>query len=505
MTIKSGFFNSSGGDRKYDALDISSIFDGVIEDGVFATLGNAFTVTAGSGLQVIVDTGKAWFNHTWTINDAALPLTIDSADVTLDRIDAVVLEVNNSDSIRANSIKIVKGSPASSPSKPSLTNSADVHQHALAYVRVTKGAASISAQNIEIVVGKSETPFVTGPLSVIEIDAIFAQWEAEFDYWFDNVKTNLEGDVAANLQRQIDALKLTPETAAYFGLGEDAVPDDAFSFLGQYNQHWWHKYAYAEETPVLDTPSDLRLGGGPYSWSEFTISYSDALTVTGTTGTLKDPKTITLSYSDHATANELKGKYLSLSGSIYFVDPSAPNATRTRDTEAGAYNVYIESGKLLKVNPAGPSGDPTYEKSSNRSAYPDYGVKDSYFYEYLGQPLNNSIETPKIVVGTYTGTGKYGVNSPNKINLDFPPKALILRTQSLTGDGYSGTDTWLFTKDALQYSMTYGASSGNRTATMYFDWEDSYVSWYTNAASSNSPDIAQFNVNGDIYYYVAIG
>lgn len=204
MTIKSGFFNSSSGDRKYDALDLSSIFDGIIEDGVFATLDNQFAVKPGTGMQVTVDTGKAWFNHTWTINDAILPLTIEAADITLDRYDAVVLEVNNTDPVRRNDIKIVKGTPAGIPKKPTLVNETDVHQHALAYILVGKGVTSIEARFIEIVVGKSETPFVTGPLKTVPIDELFAQWESEFDYWFENLKGNLEGDVAANLQKQID-------------------------------------------------------------------------------------------------------------------------------------------------------------------------------------------------------------------------------------------------------------------------------------------------------------
>lgn len=204
MTIKSGFFNSSSGDRKYDALDLSSIFDGIIEDGVFATLDNQFAVKPGTGMQVTVDTGKAWFNHTWTVNDAILPLTIEAADITLDRYDAVVLEVNNTDPVRRNDIKIVKGTPAGIPKKPTLVNETDVHQHALAYILVGKGVTSIEARFIEIVVGKSETPFVTGPLKTVPIDELFAQWESEFDYWFENLKGNLEGDVAANLQKQID-------------------------------------------------------------------------------------------------------------------------------------------------------------------------------------------------------------------------------------------------------------------------------------------------------------
>lgn len=206
MAVRSGFFDSVNGDRKYDALDMSSIFDGIIEDGIFSTIENAFKVAPGEGLQVTVDTGKAWFNHTWTVNDALYPLSIEAPDITLDRYDAVVLEINAGSSIRANSLKIVKGTAASEPQKPQLTSTEEIHQYPLAYVKVNHGASSIQAKDIEITVGRGECPFVRGPLEVMSIDEIYAKWEQEFSDWFDNIQAQLEGDIATNLQRQIDTI-----------------------------------------------------------------------------------------------------------------------------------------------------------------------------------------------------------------------------------------------------------------------------------------------------------
>lgn len=206
MAVRSGFFDSVNGDRKYDALDMSSIFDGIIEDGIFSTIENAFKVAPGEGLQVTVDTGKAWFNHTWTVNDALYPLSIEAPDITLDRYDAVVLEINAGSSVRANSLKIVKGTAASEPQKPRLTSTEEIHQYPLAYIKVNHGASSIQAKDIEITVGRGECPFVRGPLEVMSIDEIYAKWEQEFSDWFDNIQAQLEGDIATNLQRQIDTI-----------------------------------------------------------------------------------------------------------------------------------------------------------------------------------------------------------------------------------------------------------------------------------------------------------
>lgn len=204
MAVTYGFYNSLNKDRMYNAEQMSSIFNGIITDGVFSTVGDALMTVAGSGMQVIVKTGRAWFNSTWTLNDAQLPLDVPTADVSLTRIDAVILEVNSAVATRANSIKILKGTPSANPAKPTLSATETNHQYALAYITVGAGVTSITAANIEINVGKSTCPFITSVLQQTDITDLFNQWEAEFTAWFENVQSQLSGDVAANLQRQID-------------------------------------------------------------------------------------------------------------------------------------------------------------------------------------------------------------------------------------------------------------------------------------------------------------
>ena len=207
MAFTCGFFNSENGDRKYNAEQMSAIFDGIIADGVFTTIGDHMAVSAGTGMQVLVGTGKAWFDHTWNVNDAAYPLAIAASDVTLSRIDAIVLETNHSDSVRLNKLRVVQGTVASSPVKPTLTNSEKVHQHPLAWVTVAPGVTQIAASAIENAVGTSACPFVTGVIETTAIDDLFNQWNGEFDEWFENLKAQLSDNVVANLQRQIDANK----------------------------------------------------------------------------------------------------------------------------------------------------------------------------------------------------------------------------------------------------------------------------------------------------------
>lgn len=277
MSVSSGFFNSLNSDRKYNAAQMSAIFDGLIIDGVFASIGTAFAVKAAGGLTVNVGIGKAWFDHTWTVNDSILPMTAPEAEVLLDRIDAVVLEVNGTESVRENTIKFVKGNPSSAPSRPTLTNEGNVHQYPLCYIYRKYGTAVINQADITPMVGTESTPFVTGILQTISLDELLGKWqdeldrftdarsqevddwiaqeESDFTTWFDKMKADLQqeqnvldqwiaseqadflawynqmkdqlsGDVAGNLQLEIDKEEVKRILLVGFEDGTKEFSDD---------------------------------------------------------------------------------------------------------------------------------------------------------------------------------------------------------------------------------------------------------------------------------------
>lgn len=207
MSVTSGFFDSLNGDRRYNAAQFSAMFDNLITDGVFVNVGTAFEVKAGTGNGVTVGVGRAWFNSAWVYNDALYSLTAQTSEMLLDRIDAVVIEINHNDAVRSGSIRIVQGSPSSNPVRPVMTNTGEVHQHPLAYIYRKGGSTSITQADITNVIGTSECPYVTGILETQDIDKIVAQWQGEFDNWFDSLDVILEGDVAANLANEVLSLQ----------------------------------------------------------------------------------------------------------------------------------------------------------------------------------------------------------------------------------------------------------------------------------------------------------
>lgn len=189
--VSCGFFNSNN-DRRYDAVQMSSIFDGVIVDGIFGSIGDKFNVTAGSGTTVNVGTGKCWFNHTWTLNEAILPMDCGESEIYLDRYDAIVIEVNTTEAVRDNFIKVVKGTPSAKPAYPVLIKNGGIYQYPLCYIYRKAESTEITQAEIRNAIGTSETPFVTSILKAVSIDDLLGQWQTQLDQFVDSEEADLD-------------------------------------------------------------------------------------------------------------------------------------------------------------------------------------------------------------------------------------------------------------------------------------------------------------------------
>lgn len=189
MSVSYGFYDSINNDRSYSADQFLSIFDGVFEDGVLPNFGDRLYVTANGGMTLHVGSGRAWFKHTWTYNDAALPLTLSPPSYIYSRIDAVVLEINKTTSVRENQIKVISGNESASPSKPVLLHNESVDQYAIAYITVPSGSSEVIQNNIENVVGTSETPYA-GAVG-FDRDALLSEVISEINQNPDSILNNV--------------------------------------------------------------------------------------------------------------------------------------------------------------------------------------------------------------------------------------------------------------------------------------------------------------------------
>lgn len=208
MAITSGFFNSVSSDRVYDAEAFNTLFDGIIVPGVIPNLGGGLLVEESAlPMDVQILAGRAWFNQSWIDNDSTHIMTIAASSPSFSRWDVVALDFNRENATRDNTIVIIQGVPGASPVVPTLVNTFDHKQYALAHVFVGPGVTSIGNADITNQIGTPETPFASGLLQQLTTEQLLAQWDAQFYDWFNNLADELDSNQETNLQNQINDLE----------------------------------------------------------------------------------------------------------------------------------------------------------------------------------------------------------------------------------------------------------------------------------------------------------
>ena len=143
---KSGFFNSSSGDRVYDATDFAAYFGDLVSNGIFFRTASNLQVGVAGGMQVLVQPGSAWINGYHYANTTPLDLPIATADGVNPRIDRIILRWSNMG--REITLAVLTGTPAPTPTPPALTRNPDTWELGIATIFVVRGAVSIEAGNI---------------------------------------------------------------------------------------------------------------------------------------------------------------------------------------------------------------------------------------------------------------------------------------------------------------------------------------------------------------------
>lgn len=466
MALTSGFFNSKAGDRKYNAEQMGEIFDGILTDGIIPSYGQIFDVnTANNGMQITVGTGRAWFDHTWTKNDSVMVLTVPLSDITRPRYDTVVLEVNRTENVRANSIKIITGVPSINTTKPILINTLEVKQYPLAHIYVPAAATTIKASNIENMVGRSPTIFATGILQPMPIDDLWSQWDGEFHDWLEAVKKDL-GDLGSEAGGLIYELEQLKSNVVY--KSDKATTSEAKA--GTNDTHWMTPAktkdafdSHIENTifktkiiPIRDgTPVDTFLSTG-YE----TRSYYFDLSITGTKGTIaviqkssindnSIPKcstiTITLPYESrprnfYATSTK-DNDYTPQS--VKIIADSTSNTFLLAYT-APKSNTYYQFTRILSV---------TINSQSSATVGTPYSITDS--------TISSSTSTCPYITGKILSDGR-----------------VVLIPIRAAGDGVSMFPTNGTTTIAVAGTIYIFSSTASATAPNVINITNNYISYF---------------------------
>ena len=299
------------------------------------------------------------------------------------------------------------------------------------------------------------------------------------------------------------ATLLKDATAALYGMGTGAVPDDVLAELGKYKQYWWKRISavWRDAYTTLGDVTSVKTGGNDSNNATYSISYSASYSVDSSGNvTLVSPSKLSVSYTNYTAMNALKGHYfksnISSVPGIYFVSADAPDAIR--ETVNTVRCVYIDGAKLIGHAQGYEYGPVELVNSSDRNAYPDSGIQDGYEYEYLGIPLDNAVTAPRIETGSYVGTGTYGQENPNTLTFEFVPKFVIFWQGSIGSSVVDVSSTnpfyWIYNGDKM-----FPTSSTNNY-NCFVTLNGTTLTWY----SPRNKD-AQYNDETKEYHYVAIG
>jgi hypothetical protein len=223
------FFNSKGGDRKYNAAHWANYFKPLFKSGVF---NGDLQVVANGAMSVTVKAGYAWIIGYGYQNTEPLVIDLEVASGNLNRYDAIKIKLDLS--ARTITAYADKGGNAASPAKPANTRSDTVFEITIAEVYIAAGTTVITQSMItDTRMDNAKCGWVSGAVDQIDFSQIYAQ----FNKYFEEQKTRIAFDVE-DFEEGIDQ----KQTAAgeYLQDYKDSVDDDktaADAFLENFKQY----------------------------------------------------------------------------------------------------------------------------------------------------------------------------------------------------------------------------------------------------------------------------
>ena len=185
--------------------------------GVYGADGNAAVTAVSSTMNVSVSPGIGWITDSagngivwWS--SAAQTLAIDPAHSTLNRIDRVIVEWYVGDYSTKPEIRILKGTNASTPTAPALTNNNLYRQLSLARVSVPAGTTEITAA---LITDERLDPTVCGVVTET-VAADTTTINAQFQAFLESIREELEdlqAGVAVELKKLMFEDTVVPTSA----------------------------------------------------------------------------------------------------------------------------------------------------------------------------------------------------------------------------------------------------------------------------------------------------
>jgi hypothetical protein len=160
--------------------------------GVFGADGKASVAPVLDTMAVTVSDGNGWISNdnadgvVWwidneAVNGSKLQIPVEIADAILPRIDRVVVSWQTTNYVALPTVEILKGTPASNPVAPELTNNSTLRQISLAAINIPAGTTAItSAMITDERLDPSVCGIVTDKVGV-DTSVMLAQWREAYN------------------------------------------------------------------------------------------------------------------------------------------------------------------------------------------------------------------------------------------------------------------------------------------------------------------------------------
>lgn len=167
-------------------------------------------------MNVIVNKGIGLCNGCIKLEEQDRTLNIQAA-TALDRIDTVVLRLNDNDAYRTCDFDVLTGTPSTNPVRPDLTRNESVWEIGLADLLISANSTQISNARITDTRLDTERCGVMNSIAEFDTTALYLQIqtdlaefkevnEAEFNEWFEYIRDILDESTAGHLQNEIGTL-----------------------------------------------------------------------------------------------------------------------------------------------------------------------------------------------------------------------------------------------------------------------------------------------------------
>lgn len=244
--------------------------------GVFGAKENLATTVVANSMSVEVSDGIGWlsnesgdgivfWNDSEKTSGSKLRLTHDVADSALNRIDRIVVSWQTTNYVALPEVEILKGTPASKPVAPALTNNSTMRQISLATIKIPAGTTAITAAMItDERLNKSVCGIVT---ENVVVDTSMA--ESQFNELLKRIENNLQQIVSGEIpDKAITRAKLAND-ALYSPLSQTSSKNITTSDIGRTIYNLWNQASTwtvtQQNSSIIPTGSEVafaRWGSG---------------------------------------------------------------------------------------------------------------------------------------------------------------------------------------------------------------------------------------------------